>query len=124
MLYLPEFLEMSPNDFLRLEAIPCLFNPSNVESTIHPVEATHTTHVVTIVCEFVARETVFGTVRQRVLWVGETVQIFAFPTIWATSTGEEEAAVLHSSHVGAGQAGVFLDVASRLGFYFAGRKGK
>lgn len=113
---------MPNHNLLRLRTWPILLNPANIQRPILTREASNTTHVVTVVDELVTREAVLRRVRQRPTLVGQHVQVFAFPAIWTASTCEEEAAVADPGGVGACKPLVFLDVAARLGFYFAGWK--
>lgn len=111
-------LEMPNDNLLRLSSRRALLNPSNIQSPILPVKATHTTHIVTVISEFVSCETVFGRIRHGVIGVGEGVSVFAFPAVRTAPPGEEEADVFVAGGVGAGEACVAFDVASRLGFRF------
>ena len=47
------------------------------------------------------------------------MQVLALPAVGTASAGKEETAVTYAGRVCARQAGVFLDVAPRLGFRLA-----
>jgi hypothetical protein len=116
---------MPDDDLLRLRRCRTLPNPPNVQRPILPVEAAHTTHIVSVISELVSREAVFGGIGHGVVRVGKDVSILALPAIRTASSRKEEADVFVASGVGACEACVFLDVAAGLGFYFAveGREG-
>ena len=62
---LAPLLEMSPYNLLCLCASPCFLYPTDVKRAVLPLEAAHTAHVVSVVCELVPGETVLGRVRER-----------------------------------------------------------
>ena len=115
MFDLAPLLEMSSHDLFRLGARASLLDTPNIKRTVLSGERANTTHVVTIVGKLVARETVFTRVGQRAFWVWKRVQVFALPAIGAAPAGEEETAIAYACCVCARQAGIFLDVAARLG---------
>ena len=112
-------LEMPNDHLLSLRRRRALPNPPNIQCPILPVEASNTTHIITVVAELVTREAVFGRVGENVFRVREGVPVLAFPAVWAASTSEEEADVFVASGVGAGESCVAFDVAAGLGFGFA-----
>lgn len=94
---------MSCNHLLCLLAVARLLDSPNVQRPVLAVEAADTAHVVSVVCELVAREAVFRGVGHGVGGVGERMAVFAFPAVRAASACEEEADVFHSGCVGAGE---------------------
>ena len=65
LLDLAPFLEMPPHDLFRLCASARLFYPTNVQRPVLSLEATHTSHIVTVVGKLVPREAVLGRVWRR-----------------------------------------------------------
>lgn len=102
----------------RLLPISRLFNPANIQRPILPIEATHTSHIISVICELVPREAVLGTIRHGIRRVGKSVSIFALPAVWTTPTSKEDTYIFHPRGVGACEARVAFDAASRLGFGF------
>ena len=112
---LAPLLEMSPYNILCLCYSPCFLYPTDVKRAVLPLEAAHTAHVVTVVCELVAREAVLGRVGQRRGRIWQHMPVFAFPAVGAAAAREEEAAVLVPRCVCPREAGVAFDVAACLG---------
>ena len=113
---------MPPNDLLRLHTRARLLNAPDVQRAVLPLEAAHTAHVVTVVCELVAREAVLGRVGERRGRIWQHMPVFAFPAVGAAAACEEEAAVLVPRCVCPREAGVAFDVAAclRLDFTVGG----
>jgi hypothetical protein len=101
-----------------LLAIPRLFNPANIQCPILPIEATHTSHIISVIRELVSRKAILGTIRHGIRRVGKRVSVFALPAVWTAATSKEYAHVLHPRGVGACEPRVAFDAASRLGFGF------
>jgi hypothetical protein len=116
---LAPFLELSSYDLFRLRPRARLFDTPYVKRAILTSESTDAAHVVAIVGKLVAREAVLARIWQRTLRVRKGVQVLALPAVGTAPTGEEETAVAYAGRVCARQAGVFFDVASRLGFCLA-----
>ena len=111
---------MPPHDLLRLRTRTRLFYPPNVQRAILPLERAYTTHVVSVVGKLVSREAVLGRVRERGRRVGEHVPVLALPAVRTAAAREEETTVLDPRRVRPREAGVALNVASRLGLGLAG----
>jgi hypothetical protein len=52
------FPEVSMHHFLRLNTGSSFLNPTNIQSPILPIEATHAPHIVSIIGKFVTSETI------------------------------------------------------------------
>ena len=111
---------MSPYNLLCLCTSPCFLYPTDVKRAVLPLEATDTTHIVSVVRKLVSRKAVLGGIGERSGRVGKHVEVFAFPAVRASTPSEEEAAIVDAGCVGAGEALVPFDVAAGLGFCFAG----
>jgi hypothetical protein len=117
--YVAPLLEMSSHDLFRLGPRARLFDAPDVERAVLTGERADATHVVAIVSKLVAREAVLARVGQRAFRIGERVQVLALPAIGTAPASKEETVITHAGRVCAREAGVFLDVASRLGFRLA-----
>lgn len=110
---------MPRHHLFRLLPISRLFNPANIQRPILPIEATHTSHIISVIRELVSRKTVLGTIRHGIRRVRKSVSVFALPTVWTAPTSEEDTYVFHPRSVGACEPRVAFNAASRLGFGFA-----
>jgi hypothetical protein len=116
---LAPFLEMSSYDLFRLGPRARLFDAPYVKRAILTGESADAAHVVAVVGKLVAREAVLARIWQRAFRVRKGVQVLALPAVGTAPAGEEETAVAYARRVCARQAGVFFDVALRLGFRLA-----
>ena len=106
----------------RLLPISRLFNPANIQCPILSIKATHTSHIISVIREFVSRKTILGTIRHGIRGVGKRVSVFALPAVWTATTSEEYTHVFHPRGVGACEPRVAFDATSRLGFGFTEHK--
>jgi hypothetical protein len=93
---------------------------SDVQGPVLALERAHTAHIIPIIGEFVTPEAVLGGLWSLLSGVRELVEIVAFVSVGATSTSEEEAVVLVSGLIRPCPTSITLDIASGLGFGFAG----
>ena len=102
----------------RLLPVSRLFNPANIQCPILPIEATHASHIISIIRKLISRKTVLGTIRHGIRRVGKSVSVFALPAVWTAPTSKENTYIFHPRGVGAREPRVAFDAASRLGFGF------
>jgi hypothetical protein len=112
-------LEMPSHDLFRLGPRTGFLDAPDVERAVLSSESADAAHVIAIVGKLVAREAVLARIGQRAFRIRERMQVLALPAVGTTSAGKEETAVAYAGRVCARQAGVFLDVAPRLGFRLA-----
>ena len=114
----PPFPKMPCYHLFRLLPISRLFDPANIQCPILPIEATHTSHIISVIRELISRKTILGTIRHSIGRVGKRVSVFAFPAIWTAATSEEYTHIFHPRGVGACEPRVAFNAASRLRFGF------
>lgn len=109
-------------DLFCLLPISRLLNPANIQCPILPIEATHTSHIISIIRKLVSGKTILGTIGHGIRRVGKRMSVFALPAIWTAATSKEYTHVFHTRGVGACEPRVAFDAASRLGFGFTDYK--
>src|ERR1700761_5412284 len=105
---------MTSNHLFCVIPVARLLNPTHVQSSVYSTETAHPSHIISIVGKFVSCETILARFRRDSIANRKSVEIFAFMTIWAASTSEEEANVCHASLVGTSKTSIALDVTPRL----------
>ena len=116
----PPFPKMPRHHLFRLLPISRLFNPTNIQRPVLPIEATHTSHIISVIRELVSRKTIFGAIGHRIRRVGKSVSVFALPAVWTAPTSEEDTYVFHPRGVGACEPRIALYSASSLRFGLTG----